>query len=311
MPDMAGWFGQLERRFQIPEQERGIPLDGGGRDFSTPTAPVTPDPAAPPVSPPTTNTSPDSTLSPALRDWLLQYASGHNVLTDEMYNYFRGDDILQQVLKFDPNARWTETDISGGEGGGQGRGRRLDFDPRTLPAVGGPGLNNSIFDTGFVPVYDNSNLHHPGMTYDDPYYGRLTPYANVVQEKTPWWVTAAPIAVSLLAPYAAGALAAGGIGAGVATGAVTGSGVAAGAAGTPWWASALGKAPMAAKAASSYWGTPDVVRPTPGNAITPPTYDPTAFGQTGNTPTKPSSNDSSLVATAFADDPYGFSNRRP
>lgn len=270
-----------------PETSAGTPAPVPTPDpgTTTPTTPAAPDPMLPPEP-----AAP--ALAPGLRDWLLQHASGNNVLDQAAYDYFHGDDILRQIQQFDPNARWTPTEIGGGEAGTQGQGLRLDFDVTKLPGVGGPGGGKSIFDAGLVPVYDsNQSLRNADMVYDDPYYGRLTPVQNVNKPKgNPWLEYGGPIAVSLVAPYAAAGLAAAGYGgaAGL-TAAATGSGLAAGAA-SPWWATTAAKSlPAIGK---TIGGPPSTQTWTPPNV--------------GSLP-KPTNNDSSLVATQFADDPYGFS----
>lgn len=290
--------------------------------------PAAVDTSAPVVAPPVTPTAPAAdTLKPALRTWLLQQVSGQNVLTPEMYQHLNGDDILAQVQKFDPSARWTLVDISGGEGGSAGQGLRLDFDPAKMPAVAGPGGGRSIYETGLVPVYDDSKLHNPNMIYDDPYYGRLTVAANVVKPKQDWWVTAAPLVIAGLATAGAGipALAAGGgIAAEGGTAAVTGAAagldaanIAAGGAGS-WWSQLLQKSPSLLNQTPNGPFTPAPTPYTPPaapatvaapNALGIPTeYTAAAFGGGNGSPKKVGTNDSSLVATQFADDPYRFSS---
>lgn len=270
---------------------------------------VPPDTTAAPAptdttAPPADTTAP--TVPPSLRAWLLQHYGGADVLNQDQYNYFGGDEVLRQVQQFDPNARWTPTDIGGGEGGSAGRGVRLDFDISKLPGVGGPGGGASLFDTGFRPVYDDSKLYHPDMVYNDALYGNLTPYRNVDQGPAPFLQKYGPLiaaAIAMGGPAAAGALAGAGIGGGAGlTAAATGSGLSGAAA--PWWATAatkalpgIGKGVTAATAAAPAFGRP---------AAAPVQYDPTAFNS-GGSAAKPTNNDSSLVATQFAPDPYGFS----
>lgn len=316
MSEMGDWINQLASSgmFTRPGNEITAPVPDQPGDLVRPTLAPEPTTAAPtpPSDTPADTTNPNDTtaISPSLRSWLLQQKSGYNVLTPEMYNYFGGDEILKQLQQFDPNARWTVSDIGGNEGGPSGQGLRLDFDPSKLPGVGGPGAGRSIYDTGFVPVYDNSNLHNADMTYDDPYFGRLTPYKNVVKPKADWWEYAAPLAVGLLAPYAAAGLAGAGIGgtAGL-TSSVTGSGVAAGAGGTPWWAKpVIQTIPKAGTISQMFQGAPSA--PTAPAPVHPATgdYNPAAYNSTGNV-SNPST-DSQLVATQFADDPYGLSRSR-
>jgi len=300
MSEMGDWIDQLHMR--IPEGPgMKVPLppgtDTGTLRVPDP-APADPLAEPPPVVPPPA--APGPTLDPKLRMWLLAQQSGSTALTDEMYDYYKGDDILRQVQQFDPNARWVPTALGGGESGNYGVGHRLEFEGGLLPKVGGPGGGKTIFDSGLVPVYDDSQLHNGSMVYNDPYYGPLTPMQNVKKQGN-ILETALPFigaAISLGGPALAGSLAAAGIGAGAATGAVTGSGVAAGAGASPWWSSWLGKAPSIARGIGS--ATHDYG----GGEWAPP------IGGTPKTTTTPApTGDSSLVANNFADDPYGFSRR--
>ena len=330
MSEMGDWFAQLgsQGAFTIPEQGGGVmprvPAPPPAEDTTrtqpappTPTAPDqtrTPDAAAPP--PPEAG-PPAAPISAPLRMYLLQQLSGHNIMTPEMYQLYGGDEILQQVQKFDPNARWTATEMGGGEGATSTPGMRLDFDPRLIPALQTPA--SAPQNLTWRPVYDNESLRVQEMQYNDPLYGAMTPLQNKYKAQDPWWTYAAPIAISAFAPMAAGALAAGGIGAGAAgagytTAAVTGSGLAANAAqqfaASPWWAKALATKgiPLAGKIGSGL--TQGAAPP-----ITPPVhtstgdYNPMAYNRAGSSPA-PNSSDSSLVATQFADDPYGMSRGR-
>ena len=295
-----------------------------------PVEPV-PAPVPTPVATPAPVTAAESNMAPTsatLRNWLLMDRSGLGTLSPEMYAAYGGDDILAQMQKYDPNARWVPTAMNeaGNEAGTPSgvTGFRLDFDPNKLPAVGGPGGGKSLYETGLVPVYDNSELYNPAMVYDDPYYGRMTVARNVVKGREPWWTYAAPIAVSLLAPYAGAALAGAGIGAAGGTAAVTGAAAGLGAGNiamggpTSWWSTLLKKTPnvarqvgegnfnptaLAASTAANAFGLPSGV----GEAATAAwnTWNPRNYGSSpGGTAKKPDSNDSQLVATQFADDPY-------
>lgn len=347
MPGMGDWLNELSTRIALPTGERGFtyndpppvpavppvapvtpPLAGAPPIVETP-APTPETPAPAPETPTSTPTSTAGTdpVSPVLRSWLQQYHSGYNVLPPEMFNMFNGDAILREIQKFDPNARWTQTAQYGGEGGDGPMGYRLDYDVTKLPTVGGPGGGRSIFETGYVPVQDGATLLHPEMTYDDPYYGKITPAQNVKKASDPWWTYAAPIAVGMVAPWAAGALAASGIGgaAGLTAG-VTGSGLTSGA--SSWWSNLLAKAPSTAKQLASGTFNPGAFAAGVGaNALGIPSelsqpaisagsallarpkfagYDPGAYNSAGSAK-KPGSGDSQLVANDFAADPYGFS----
>lgn len=329
------------------------PETPGMRDTTPPvTPPETPAPAPAPAPAPTPAPAPSPAtpdgaapaMSAPLRDWLIQQRSGHNVLTPEMYQYFGGDAILQQLQKFDPNAQWSLVDISGGEGGGQGQGLRLDFDYTKLPTVGGPGGGRGFYDTGLVPAW-GGELRNSALVYNDPNYGPLTLPQNIKKQKDPGWVKWAPLVVAGAATLGAGlpALAATAgaaeLGAGAAaevgsaaagayggTGAVTGGvaglsagNIAAQGAGS-WWTSLLQKAPGLANQAGQmypdpYGATPPPARPAastpppaPASALDTGQFNAAEFNNTGNQRSA-SSNQSSLTATQFSDDPYGFSNK--
>lgn len=174
-----------------------------------------------------------------LETFLHAVTSGYNVLSQEMYDYYGGDAILDALRKYDPDARFTETQMPGE---GEGVGYRLDFDASKLPA-----------SKGGMAGYDlnPSNLHDrtkdSSAVYDDPVYGSVTNSANFYKDADATWTKLAPIAVGMLAPMAGAALAGAGIGgtAGLTAG-VTGSGL--GGAGTiPAWAAKLiAKAPQLA-----------------------------------------------------------------
>jgi hypothetical protein len=166
-----------------------------------------------------------------LEAFLHAVTSGHNVLTQEMYDHFGGDAILDALRKYDPDARFTETQMPGE---GNGIGYRLDFDASKLPASKG---GMAGYDLNPSNLHDN--VKNPGAVYDDPVYGSVTNSANFYKDADPLWTKLAPIAVGMLAPMAGAALAGAGIGgtAGL-TAAATGSGLG-GAATIPSWAAQL------------------------------------------------------------------------
>lgn len=303
MTGMGNWLNN------IPVTTPETPNERGRTPLAPPETPAAPPPEATTPEAPTPPVDAPEVLPADLRAWLMQYYSGYNVLPQEMYDLYGGDDVLAQLQKFDPNARWTQTAQYGGEGGEGPMGYRLDFDPSKLPTVGGPGGDRTIFETGFRPVFDNDVLRNAEMVYDDPYYGRVTPYQNVQQERDPWWTIAAPIAVSLLAPYAGAALAGAGIGgsAGL-TAAATGSGLSAASSSAPWWTQIVKRAPQIAEGVSGIMGAQSAPKVNPNYTTPPmfPDYDPTKFNNAGSA-SKPHSNEASLVANDFAPDPYGFS----
>jgi hypothetical protein len=297
-------------------------------------APVEVEPTPAPVveeSAPAATATAATPMNPSLRNFLLQYVSGYNVLPQEMYDLYGGDEILRQLQQYDPSAKWVPTATYGGEGGDGPMGYRLEFDPRALPAVDGPGGGKNFFETGLAPVHDGEDMYRGEMVYEDPIYGTLTPRQNIKKAADPWWTYAAPLAVGVLAPWAAGGLAAAGVGgtAGL-TGAVTGSGVAAAAGGSPWWAQALRGLPNYARqidtgtfnpataainVGASYLGVPPeytMAGNLAANAVTawrPKDYGGSMGGDSnGGSQKKVSSNESQLVANNFADDPYRFSN---
>lgn len=273
----------------------------------------------------------------SLLDFMRMYGllSGRQ-MPQEMYDHFGGDKILEQLRAYDPNARWATAQMGGGEGGYTDQvGRTLEFDPRLLPTSGsGIDLVNmrAVGD-------DRSNLRNPNMVYTDPIYGAVTHSSNIKPQQAAWWEYAAPIAVGALAPWAAGALAASGVGLGAAgaTSAVTGAaaglpwanvpgnvaaGLAGGSgagAGNSWWSRAAGRAPrIAGQLTGGAPGTPwrpparppaPRAGPVGGPSSFPELYgfDPSAFNAGGSAPGARSGGDSRLVATQFAADPYGFS----
>ena len=152
-----------------------------------------------------------------LETFLAAYRSGHNVLTPEMYEYYGGDNLLNEIRKFDPNATFSDIATSGGEGGDGPMGKRLDFDINKLPSVNGiaPHL---LFKSNHA-----DRIKDPSKVYDDPNYGSVTDGRNFYKDQDAEWTKYAPLVVSLLAPMAGGALAAAGIGAAGGTAGVTGA----------------------------------------------------------------------------------------
>ena len=143
-----------------------------------------------------------------LETFLAMYRSGQNVLTPEMYEYFGGDAMLEQLRKYDPNATFTDTATYGGEGGDGPMGKRLDFEISKLPSVHGIAPYQLSLSNAHERVKD------PSKVYDDPNYGSVTDARNFYKDPDAKWTKFAPLVVSLLAPMAGGALAAAGIGAG-------------------------------------------------------------------------------------------------
>lgn len=146
--------------------------------------------------------------------------------------------VLEQLLAYDPGARFV-TEGAGGEGGGGGE-TYIDYDESKLPAFKG--------DLNQVREVMNNKLRDPSKVTHDDVYGDWTNHANIIKEKDPLWVKIAPLLVAMAAPAAAGALYAGGLGIGAAgtaaaTGAAAGglgAGVATGATtGLPSWATSM------------------------------------------------------------------------
>lgn len=268
----------------------------------------------------------DPSIPAPLEMFLRQYYSGHSQLPQEIYDLYGGDNIIQQLQQYDPNASWTYGDMGGGEGAMQRMGYSLNFDPRTLPAPAGPlGWSRPTNAEG-------QGLTHGDMKYYDPIYGWVTDPRNVARQSNTLETLAPYIAagITMGGPAIGGALAGAGIGAG-GTAAVTGGAAGLNAAniatgGAPsWWSNLLGKAPRtvgpivsgAPSQPTTYRPsapspaavtTPKRGAPLARNQVMPDSYgfDPAAFNSGGST-TKPQSNDSRLVATQFADDPYRFS----
>ncbi len=173
-----------------------------------------------------------------LETFLHAVTSGHNVLSQEMYDHFGGAAILEALRKYDPDARFTETQMPGEAGG---TGYRLDFDWSKLPET------KAGKDWSINPSNLHDHVKNPNAVYDDPVYGSVTNSANFYKDADATWTKLAPIAVGMLAPMAGAALAGAGIGgtAGLTAG-VTAS-VLGGAGTIPAWAAKLiAKAPQLA-----------------------------------------------------------------
>lgn len=354
--EMGMWIEEMIRRGMIQragaQQETAMARGNGpGGDVTSlypdPYGVTTPptassDPNAPPgTTPPGTPAYPgappwagDPNIPAPLEMFLRQYYSGHTVLPQEIYDLYGGDQILEAIRKYDPNARWQQTSQYSGEGGEGPNGYQLVFDERTLPAPAGPlGWSRPTNAEG-------QGLLRGDMKYYDPIYGWVTDPRNIEHKQNAFDKYGMPIAaaaISMLAPYAAPALfGAMGVPAAAAgfTSAVTGgaAGLAAGsipgaaAAGAPWWAKPAASSVRTVGGAISGMSPPtSPVAPRPSNpaGVTTPKaasaplarnqvmadpygFNPAAFNAGGST-TKPQSNDSKLVATQFADDPYRFS----
>lgn len=165
------------------------------------------------------------------------------MLSPELVDLYGGKDaILKALQSFDPDAKLTETETSGGEGGNGPMGVRLDFDVSKAPKSQGGTLGYDLRASNFGKLKD------PSAVYDDANYGSVTNSANVFKPTDPLWTKLAPIAVSVLAPYAGAALAASGIGgmAGL-TAAATGSGLGGASSLPSWLTSQIAKAPSYAR----------------------------------------------------------------
>jgi hypothetical protein len=176
--------------------------------------------------------------------------SGYNPqgqgINNEIYQAFGGDDILEQIKKYDPNAKWTETGLNeaGNEAGGTGGGygHRLDFDLTKLPQSE---YGNALHDLRNSD--SGRQLKNPDAWEANDVYGNVTNMNNLVKPQDPLWTKLAPIAVSMLAPMAGAALAGAGIGGAGLTAAATGSGLT-GTGTLPSWATQLlTKAPQYAQ----------------------------------------------------------------
>ena len=174
-----------------------------------------------------------------LETFLHLVTSGHNVLTPEMYAHFGGDAILKELQKYDPNARFTQTQI-GSEG--PETGMRLDFDAALLPKSD-RGLAG--FDLNPSNLHENLRTNRPAD--EDEVYGSVRNSREFAPDQEALWTKLAPLLVTMGAPMAGAALAGAGIGGAGLTAAATGSGVG-GAATIPQWAAQLiGKAPSLAQ----------------------------------------------------------------
>ncbi len=141
---------------------------------------------------------------PALADFLRAVHSGHTTMTPEMYAHFGGDKILAEVQKFDPSAKWTDTSISGGEGGEGQAGKRLDFDITKMPKP-----KNSDLLNARVVADNDENLLNKKYKWDDESYGSITDSKNVnhhVDFLDKYGPMLAALAISVVAPAAAPAL---------------------------------------------------------------------------------------------------------
>lgn len=165
----------------------GIPLNPNGKRKS-----------ASGVPPPSTPSLSSSGTSPKLEMFLRQFNSGHKVLDDDMYNYFGGDDLLKEIQKIDPNARWTETPL--GNEGGYGMGRRLDFDVSKMPTTKS---KMDWMDARPTNWGGKRGMINPDMVSDDPIYGKITHAKNFKPEGR-HWMDYAPMAIGGLAGIMSG-----------------------------------------------------------------------------------------------------------
>ena len=113
------------------------------------------------------------------------------VSADEM-NSERGQAFLNNLHKYDPNAKFSE--VYGGEGNLMGYG--LQFDASKLPGPGkeGPlGYGNKSYEDGsyatggsFMPkfstVQDKMDLANPNAVAQTDHYGRVTDNRNIMQK---------------------------------------------------------------------------------------------------------------------------------
>lgn len=155
---------------------------------------------------------------PNLSGFLRYYRSGYGNgnTTQEMYDYFGGDDILKALKKFDPNASWGVEDDGNGN-----KSYNLQYDQSKLPT------NKFGQFLDMKPLYnDHNDLYNPTYKYNDQNWGDITATKNVKKAKDPMWTKLAPLVPGIVAPWAAGMLAGAGVGAGAAgTAAATGSGL--------------------------------------------------------------------------------------
>lgn len=199
-----------------------------------------------------------------LESFLRYYVSGHGDLpiTQEQYDHFGGDDILKAVQKYNPEAKWVDADIGGGEAGEYSKGKKLVFGGDGLIHL--PTSQSGLDLTNMRPSnFGSAGLHNPDAVYQDENFGSITDAKNLKRknegiEKYAPYIAAA---ISMLAPVAApalfGALGAGTVAAGATSAATAGAaGLAAGStpgalgAGTFTAANAPGWASQAAKQAT-------------------------------------------------------------
>ena len=162
-----------------------------------------------------------------LETFIHQLTSGHNVLSPEMYAHFGGDDILAELQKYDPNAKFSDVQYGGQDS--TEMGKRLDVDLTKLPTT----KAGAVYEIN--PRNLTDKVRSEGAVYDDPVYGKVTASTNSIKASDPLWTKLAPLLVSMGGPAMAGALAGMGIGAAGLTGAVTGSGLSGAATKIPGW----------------------------------------------------------------------------
>lgn len=171
---------------------------------------------------PAPNTTPD------LSGFLRFYRSGQwSDLDQSQYDYWGGDDILKALQKYDPDARWDY----GVDDNGVKTNYNLKYDQSKLPG-------NKFGDfLNMKPIYtDHNELYDPKLQYKDENWGQITHTRNVKKPTDPLWTKVAPLVPGIVAPWAAGLLAASGVGAAGLASSVTGSGLAGGA-GSGWGSS--------------------------------------------------------------------------
>lgn len=211
--------------------------------------------------------------------------SGQGTVTPEMWAHFDGDQMLEHLKKYDPNAKIITEDIGGGEGGSQGKGFRVEMDTSKLPKSTAGTLGLDLRESNF------GQLKNPNGVVHDENYGDVTNSANIVKPKDPAWTHYAPLAIAAIAsmgaalPAAAaaegvgagagawgGAALADGAGTGIASGltsAVTGSGLTGiNTAGMPSWLVQLAsKSPTLARQIADGNFNPLSLLPVAGNAV--------------------------------------------
>jgi hypothetical protein len=332
MSELGDWINQLHMQgaFTIPEQGGGvmpIPAPPPTEDM-TRTPPTQPAPTVPDQTPTPTTTPPVGVGTSPLELFLRAYHSGHFAggLTPEMYAHFGGDEIMRQLQQYDPGAHWEDTLVGGGgEGAGAGvMGKK--FVGGTPGQIITPASKSGIDLLNLRPAnFGSGGLYRPDMVFNDDIYGQVTHSGNI-KDKVEGLERYAPYiaaAIAMGGPALGGALLAGGLGGVGLTSAVTGGAAGLGAgsipgalgagsfasgANAPWWAKTGVKAiPTLGRAASGMAAAAPVAR-APVHTSTGD-YNPQAYNRMGNSPA-PSSSDSSLVATNFAEDPYGMSRGR-